>query len=419
MSFHVPSLLLPLLTIAAASMLASAPSSAEPLTFDAALTLAERNSPDIEAQTAIVDAARSSARAAGALPDPRLELAVENLPVTGLDRWRLERDFMTMRKVGFMQEVPNAARRRASAAVAAASIDEAEAQRRVHIVAVRTAAAVAWLNGLYAARRITLFDDFRHENELLATIVQAQLAGGRGLPADLVAPGMEAADIADLFDAAQAQLAKAKAALVRLLGAAADEPLAGEAPAFAIDAAQLRAHVHTHPDLAIYGPTIEVAQARLHEAEAAKRPDWSVGVSYARRAALYSDMLSLQFSLSLPVFAGSRQDPLIDASRKDVHRLEAERASMLREHTDALEGELADYELLSRQLARLRDVRLPLARQKLQFQLTSYQGAKGDLGSVLGARRELIALRMQQIDLANQRDVAAAKLQYGYVEATP
>jgi len=392
---------------------------AEPLTFDAALALAENSSSDLEAQSASIDAARSSSVAAGALPDPRLELGIDNLPATGPDQWRLNRDFMTMRKVGVMQEIPNGARRRASAAEAVAAVAQAEGQRRVHVVAVRTAAALAWLNRLYVERRVALFDELRHENELFAADVQSQLTGGRGTPADLIAPKQEAADLADRLDAVQAEIVKARASLRRLLGPAGDEPLAGDPPVFAIDPENLRGHVHAHPELAVYGPMIAVAQARIHEAEAAKVPDWSVELSYARRAAQYSDMVSLQFTLALPLFAATRQDPLIDASRKEMHRLEAERADMLRDHTEALEGELADYEVMSRQLTRIHDIRLPLARQKVDYQLASYRSNKADLTAVLSARRELIDTRMMEIDLQERRDAAAARIYLGYVEGAP
>lgn len=392
---------------------------AEPLTFSAALTLAERTSPDLEAQTAAVDAAQSGSVAAGTLPDPRLELGIENLPVTGPDQWQLNRDSMTMRKIGLMQEIPNAAKRRASTAVALASVEQAEAQRRVHVVAVRTAAAVAWLNRFYVERRLALLGELRHENELFASAVQAQLAGGRGAPADLIAPRQEAADLDDRLDSLQAEGLKARAGLRRLLGPAGDAPLEGDPPAFAIDADQLRSHVLTHPDLALYGPMIQAAQARVHAAEAAKVPDWSVELSYANRASQYSDMVSVQFTLALPVFAATRQDPLVDASRKEMHRLEAERSDMLRNHTEVLEGELGDYTVLTRQLARVREIRLPLARQKVDFLLAGYRANKADLTAVLSARRELIDTRMVEINLQNQRDVAAARIHLGYVETAP
>lgn len=392
---------------------------ADALTFDRALSIAEQSSPDIEAQTASVDAARSAFHAAAALPDPKLVVGIDNLPATGSDQWHVDRDFMTMRKVGLMQEIPNRARRHAEAAAANATIDEADAQRRVHVVAVRTNAALAWLNRYFIEKRFALFDALARENKLFATTVEAALAGGRGTPADVIAPKQEAADLADRLDGLRADDQKARAALRRLLGTDGDEPLAGEPPMFTIDVDHLRSHVHTHPELAAYGPMIALAQAQAREAEAAKRPDWGVELGYAKRAAAFSDMVSLQFTLSLPLFTSSRQDPLISAKHQELRRLEAERLDMVREHTETLDSELADLAALDSQLARLDSTRLPLARQKVDYQLASYQGGKGDLPAVLSARRELIDAQLMQLDLQSRRDAAVAKIHFSYGELAP
>src|SRR5438445_6865450 len=93
---------------------------AEPLSFDAALELATRSSPDIAVQTASVAAAQSASVAAGRLPDPKLTVGIENLPVTGEEKGSLTRDFMTMRKVGLMQDIPNSGKRTAQTAAAVA-----------------------------------------------------------------------------------------------------------------------------------------------------------------------------------------------------------------------------------------------------------------------------------------------------------
>src|SRR5258705_3246377 len=131
------------------------------------------------------------------------------------------------------------------------------------------------------------------------------------MPADVIGHKQEPADLADRLDVLRADESKAKAAMRRLVGAEADDPLLGDPPALVIDADHLRSHIHTHPELALYGPMIALARAQAQEAEAAKRPDWGVELSYARRAAAYSDMVSLQFSVSLPLFSASRHDPVI------------------------------------------------------------------------------------------------------------
>jgi cobalt-zinc-cadmium efflux system outer membrane protein len=387
---------------------------AEPLTFDAALELATRSSPDIAVQTASVAAAQSASVAAGRLPDPKLTVGIENLPVTGEEKGSLTRDFMTMRKVGLIQEVPNGGKREARAAAADASAARTQAERRVGVLAVRGDTALAWLDRYYLERRGGLFDELDRENRLFAQAVQAQFAGGRGMPADVIAPQQEAAEIADRRDELASEIAKSKATLRRWAGAAGDEPLAGDPPALDVDAEHLRGHIHEHPELAVFVPMTQMAQAEVHEAEAAKRPDWGVEVAYGRRGAAFSDMVSLQFTLDLPVFTRTRQDPQIAAKRQELTRVEAQRDAMLRDHTQALDSELAEYEVTTRQLARLRDVHLPLARQKVDYQFASYRGGKSDLTAVLSARRELIDERLKEIELEGKRAATVAKLYFFY-----
>ena len=388
--------------------------SAEPLTFDAALQIATRSSPEIAQQSANVEAARSTSIAAGRLPDPKLLFGVEDLPVTGPNKWSLTQDDFTMRKIGLMQDIPNGAKRTAQSAAASAAIGTAEAQRRVIILSVRRDTAIAWLDRYYLERRVVLLDELEQENQLFAQAVQAQFAAGRGMPADVVEPKQEAAEIADRRDELAAQIAKSKAVLKRWVGAAADEPLTGEPPPLTVDSEHLRGHVHEHPDLAAFVPMTQMAQAEVHEAEAEKRPDWGVELSYGRRGPAFSDMVSLQFTLDLPLFPKTRQDPQIQAKRQALARVESERDSMLRDHTQELEADLAEYEVTTRQLARLRDVHIRLAREKVDDQFASYRSGKGDLTAVLAARRELIDQRLKEVELDSKRAEAAAKLYYFY-----
>ena len=387
---------------------------ADPLTFDAALQIAARSSPDIAEQGARVEAARSASVAAGRLPDPKLAVGIENLPVTGSEQWSLTQDFMTMRRVGVMQDIPNRAKREAQTAVATAAIGRAEAERRVSLLTVRRDAAIAWIERYYLERRQALFDELDHENELFSQAVQAQFAAGRGMAADIVAPKQEAAEIADRRDELSGETAKSTAALKRWVGDAADQPLVGDPPPMAVDIEQLRGHVHEHPDLAVFVPMTQMAQAEVHEARAAKRPDWGVELSYGRRASAFSDMVSLEFTIGLPIFSRTRQDPEIAAKRQELSRVESERDAMFRKHTQEVESDLAEYEVLTRQLARMREVHLPLAQQKVDAQFASYRATKIDLGAVLIARRESIDERLKEIELEGKRAALAAKLYYFY-----
>ncbi|HEY9106520.1 MAG TPA: heavy metal RND transporter, partial [Roseateles sp.] len=92
-----------------ASCLALAAAQAAAVGFEQALLLAEQRSAALAARQATADGAQQARTAAGRLPDPKLAVGVENFPVSGPDRFSWNRESMTMRRVGVMQDVPNAA----------------------------------------------------------------------------------------------------------------------------------------------------------------------------------------------------------------------------------------------------------------------------------------------------------------------
>ena len=103
------------------------PVSAGPLTYEQAVRLAAANAPSLKARAAATAGARSSAAAADRLPDPTLDLGLQNFPVSGPNAGSFTRDDFTMATIGFSQTFPNLAKRHARAARAAADIGIAEA----------------------------------------------------------------------------------------------------------------------------------------------------------------------------------------------------------------------------------------------------------------------------------------------------
>ncbi len=390
------------------------------LSFDDALTAAETRAPELIARRQAIDGAEQLRVAADSLPDPKLVFGLDNVPINGADAWTLDRDFMTMTRVGVMQELPNATKRRARADAAAAAAERERATLTVEQLMVRRETALAWLNRYYLERRLALLDELERENELLIKAAQAQLAGGQGAAADSTMARQEGVLLAERRDELTRQLARTRATLTRLVGAAnATDALAGDPPVFAIDSENLRTHLHRHPELAVFEPMAAQAAAETRAADAERRPDWGVELAYQKRGAPFGDMASLQFTVDLPFFSGTRQTPRIAAKRFDEARIAAEREAMLRKHTEELESWLSDYTALSQKLARTRDTAVSLAREKTELLLASYRTGKSGLAPALAARRELIETRLKAVDLDAELHAVAAKLAYLYAEAAP
>lgn len=388
------------------------------LTLDEALRQAEREAPSLAAQAAQVEALRSSAIPAGALPDPKLLLGLQNVPIEGADRGRLDREPMTMQMVGLMQEVPNRAKRRARIDVAQAGVERATLEQRVELLKVRRQTALAWISARAVEEKLALFQTLYAENDLLVKAVRARLAGGRGQPADSVGPRQEAALLAEQEDQLQQSRTQQRAALRRWIGPRADEPLAGRLPNWPVDAEHYRHNLQRHPELALFDPMTDEAQAEIRQAVAEKKSDWSWELAYQKRGEEFGDMMSVQFSFDLPLFPGSRQNPRIAAKQATLSQLEAEREAAEREHAQQLADDLAEYQRLDRALRRSQDSLVPLAEEKVALTLAGYRAGVDELASVIAARRELVEARLKHIDFEQARALTSARLHFAYEEVS-
>lgn len=404
--------------MALAVLLAGLSSPGHALTFDEALRLAETHAPQMKASEKSIAAARSLRVPAGALPDPKLVLGVDNLPIEGADRYSLTRDAMTMRRIGLMQEFPNAAKREARVAAAQGQVTLSETEARIARLTVLRETAVAWIARQSIERQLARIDDLAAQNRLLAPAVRAELTGGQGSPADIVAPRQEAAQIDERRDELHARQAQAIASLRRWIGAAADSPLEGGVPAWPIARDTLEHRLHHHPELLAFDSRAHVLDADIAEAQAAKRPDWALEMDYQHRAQQYGDMVSVQASFDLPVFPGTRQDPKIAAARAERARLDAERDATLREHAAMLASDFADYQRLAAAVTRQRDVLLPLAQEKVDLAMAAWRGGKGSLTELITARRERIDAELKSIALEGEQLQVAARLHYAYGDDT-
>ena len=74
------------------------------LTLDQAIRRAVERAPMLDARRAQTLAAQQEARRAAALPDPKLSLGIQDLPVTGAEAFNPSVDNFTMKKIGVTQE---------------------------------------------------------------------------------------------------------------------------------------------------------------------------------------------------------------------------------------------------------------------------------------------------------------------------
>lgn len=374
----------PAVGLCLAAALAALPAGAAPVTFAATLKLAEDQAPEVQAGALQVEAARSAARAAGALPDSKLQLGLENLPISGPGAGRLDAEEMTMARIGLMQELPSGARRRAERDRAEIDISAAQAERRAASRAVRVAAAGAWIDLHYAQRRLRALDEAVATLTPLWDAALAGVASGAARPAAAPEARRLRAELEDRRSELVAEVVGARARLARWTGDPQVEAM-GAAPPLDFDAAALRFELERHPSLAALDAAAQQAGADVALARAGKRPDLGLELAYQRRDPMFGDMVSVGVTVSLPIFAKTRQDPIIAARVATVGQARAQREAARRALTAELEQGLADYAMRREQWLRARDTFLPLARARADLETASYGAGRAGVVEVTEA----------------------------------
>jgi len=380
------------------------------MSLDQALTRAVQRSAAARAARAETASARQAARAAGQLPDPAFSLGIDNLPVSGADRFSTTADSQTMKRIGISQEWVSRDKREARRAAADAAADRQAATTDIAVADTRLQTALAYIDAYYVgeALRFAMLDE-HHADEALAA-AKARLASSRGDAQDVLAltaaRGLAEDDSADVR---QAQ-ADASVGLQRWVGEPVDvleSPAMGQAPSEA-------AYVAASP--AVRSARLEVDVARREAALAAseRRPDWSWQVSYGQRSG-YPDMLSFGVSIPLPVARAERQDRQVAARVALIETAEAR----LEEATRAAAAEYRaldnDAQRLARRIERIRSAVVGPARQRTEVALAGYRSTGTPLATLFEARHAQVDAQRKL--LALQRDLARtqARLVYGPV----
>ena len=382
------------------------------LTYNEALSLGEARASELKARQNTLTAARSARVSAGELPDPKLVMGMDNLPVQGSEAWNTTRDFMTMQRVGVMQEVTNGDKREAARRLAEANVARTSLELEVERLNVRRQTLLAWLKVYYAEQRRILLDQLDSENRLQAMALTSQLAAAQGRAGESLQSRQEAATLADRRDELVRDIVTARAELARWVGPAASDPLTGDPPGYAPHAEHLRHTLDRHPDIVVYGAQEASAQAEVALAEAAKKSDWGVELDYQHRGPAFGDLVSVQLTFDLPIFAQKRQNPQIAVRQQELERVSAERETMVRQHTVELETMLAEHASLTHQIGRIDQEWLPLNQEKLQVALAAYSAGREPLTTVLESRRALLETHMKRIDLEERRAATETGLRY-------
>ena len=355
----------------------------------------------------VLAAARSRAEAASEVPsrvssppDPWLSFGASNLRV---DAPGLDTSPMSGLVLGLNQGLPfpgRLARRRDLAAAG-----EELAMARVLSTETQVALRVReryW--GLYLAERsLAITEESAAVLDGLANAVTARFSVGEGAQQDALQVQVAEARVRSMLQARQEGVRTARRALARAVGRSPEASFAEVAapPEFAPrDAEETRRRLlEANPQLAAARREVEVADAAVAEAKSALAPDLGAGVSWRIRgvvpgdASAGADMFSAGLSLSLPVWAATKQTAAIRERRARRVAAAGDEADLLL----ALESELGSLldarQRLDEELRIHLEQLSPQSDQALSASIEDY--AVGRVGFVSVLQNWRVALDVQ------------------------
>lgn len=373
-----------------------------PLTLVAAQRRAIEYSRQLAGQDFATTAAREMAVAAGQRPDPVIRMGIDNLPVTTSDRFSLTRDFMTMRRIGVMQELIGDDKLQRRAERFEREADKSLAQKVATTVVIERDTAIAWLELYYAQAMAAVIAETGEQSKLEIQAAEGAYRAGRGSQADVYATHSALVMFEDRASEAAVKVRNAKAMLARWIGEAADQTLAGE-PALdtiRVSRAQLEEQLAQHPQVMLLQNQEALAAAEVRIAQANRKSDWTVELAYQQRGPSFSNMVSIGVSIPWQWDQGNRQDRELSAKQALADQARLERDEALRGYVAETAVLINEWDNGRQRQARYQRDLLPLAQARTEAMLAAYRGGKSTLTEVVAARRGEIDVRLQALQLA-------------------
>ena len=383
------------------------------LTLDDALRISLERQPALDAYARTAQAAREAAVAARQLPDPRLTVGVENLPITG-DPLSFTSDDMTMRTIGIGREQVRGSRRDAAAARILAQGDVSLAEQQLLARRIQREVMLGWIAVLEARQKQEVLRNLIQRLEARLDAMEDHVSTGRATPADVVAVRAEIGAAHGDLAAAQGDEEVGRSALARWIGDAADLRLTGGLPICRPPARSAALPViGRHPMLAVAQRQTVVAERAIDVATADRQPNWSWSAMYGPRVGNRSDMISFGVSIELPFNRSRLQNRRIaeasDLAAAARDRIEDTRRELLSQFDRAL----AQWTAAEARVNATTRETLPALRAAEQALEARYAGGGGDLDSILTARERTTRTALEEVQQrANLARVSADLLFY-------
>jgi len=385
----------------------------------------------------------ANAEAAGALPDPKLSMTLANLPIESLS---LSDEGMSQIKVSVSQQLARGDSLKLKTDKLKTKAKVLKANAKLRALHIRKIVSQLWLDVFYAQKAIALIEADYSLFEQVVDIANASYTSalGKTRQHDVIRAQLELVQLQDRLVEKKRALAKSKAKLGHWLIenrqdlsfnplALNDLQVSSVLPEISINhLPQLRKHnfamdyilpiLAEHPNVKSLSIEHDVAKYDIELAKQAYQPQWGVNASYGYRAENQlgqhrSDLLSVGFSVDLPLFTDNKQDKALKSATLSASAKNTEKLAAIKSMYADLTAEFAHLKGLASRQNLYQKQLLSQANQQAEATLAAYTNDDGDFSEVV--RAKIARLNVQLSSLKIDVDLVKSITKVNYLLIAP
>jgi cobalt-zinc-cadmium efflux system outer membrane protein len=380
--------------------------------LDRLIDEALKNSPEIQASQARIEAARLRIPQVKSLPDPMFMFGYQN---EGFDRYSYGQEQGSQWMFSASQQFLFPGKSALKGEMAARDAESMEAMHE--LLKLKTIARVKelYFDLFLAYKNIDLLKDKRELFIRIEDVTLARYATGKAMQQDVLMAQTEKYMLLEKEEMVKQKVQSLEAMLRAAIGRENGPPL--ERPSepvyhpfpIEIDEAVDLALQHS-PEIKSRGKMIEAAETKLQMAEREYLPDFALSGSYFNRSGDFKDMWSATATINIPLYFYSKQRPATLEAKANIRQAKQELEAVKL----MIAAALRDNYFMLRSAEKLMNIYknglIPKNTQDFEQSLTGYSTGKTEAINVISRLKTLLDYETQYWNQFVEREKAISRL---------
>jgi outer membrane protein TolC len=370
-----------------------------------------KNSPEIQASSARIEAAHQRIPQAGSLPDPQFSFGYQN---EGFDRYTYGQEQGSQWMFSASQQFYFPGKRALKEEMVRYDAESLEAMHE--LIKLKTVARVKELyyDLFLAYKNIDLISGKRELFIRIEDLTLARYSAGKAMQQDVLMAQTEKYMLLEKEEMFKQKILSLAAMLNAAIGRSKgqlerpNDPIYQPFP-LEIDAA-IDLALKNSPEIRSRNKMIEVADTRLKMAQKEYFPDFTIGGGYYNRSGDFKDMWSLTATINIPLYFNSKQRPATLEAKANIYQAKQELESVKLMIGAALRDNYSMLRSSEKLMAIYKNGLIPKNSQDIEQALAGYSTGRTEAVNIISRVKTLLDYEALYWSQFVEREKAIARL---------